>query len=336
MAWLFVPGLGASNSGSISPLETPMELSVTLSGKPTPRLLSWRGWKTRPWISRLSGTISRPSMAARGTESWILSLWDIRVSLSASRDAEPGSKTPATSGPMPPGSYESASPGSCSSKTSPIICDWDFGASPKTYGAWVSRLRRECLERRKSARAIGGSGSSCWHTPKASIDKAGLPREQSRQDLQAQSIQWLTPNVPSGGRSVPPATVEAKGSTPEGKRTVGLESQTKHWTTPQTHDIHPGNATRVGRYGTKHGGANLTDDVMRWPTSHLDPPNTSAGENCWCDTPNCGQPSHKRKLNPLFVEWLMGFPLGWTGFEPVETRSYLSRQRWLLSCLLEI
>jgi len=29
----------------------------------------------------------------------------------------------------------------------------------------------------------------------------------------------------------------------------------------------------VGRYGTKHGGANLTDDVMKWPT-----PNTGNGE----------------------------------------------------------
>ena len=33
----------------------------------------------------------------------------------------------------------------------------------------------------------------------------------------------------------------------------------------------------------------------------------------------CGEtcsPDH-RSLNPLFVEWLMGWPIGWTGFEPV-------------------
>jgi hypothetical protein len=29
-----------------------------------------------------------------------------------------------------------------------------------------------------------------------------------------------------------------------------------------------------------------------------------------------GQPKGMR-LNPLFVEWLMGLPLGWTGFAPV-------------------
>ena len=32
------------------------------------------------------------------------------------------------------------------------------------------------------------------------------------------------------------------------------------------------------------------------------------------------------QLNPTWVEWLMGWPLGWTGCEPLETESY---QRWL-------
>ena len=32
------------------------------------------------------------------------------------------------------------------------------------------------------------------------------------------------------------------------------------------------------------------------------------------------------KLNPTWVEWLMGWPLGWTGSEPLETDKFLS---WL-------
>lgn len=31
------------------------------------------------------------------------------------------------------------------------------------------------------------------------------------------------------------------------------------------------------------------------------------------------QCSARARLNPLFVEWLMGWPRGWTGFEPVGT-----------------
>lgn len=32
-----------------------------------------------------------------------------------------------------------------------------------------------------------------------------------------------------------------------------------------------------------------------------------------------------RRLNPQFVEWLMGWPVGWTDFAPVETASLLSK-----------
>ncbi len=35
------------------------------NGKPTPQPLSWRGWKTRPWIRLLSGTTLEPSTAAQ-------------------------------------------------------------------------------------------------------------------------------------------------------------------------------------------------------------------------------------------------------------------------------
>ena len=44
-------------------------------------------------------------------------------------------------------------------------------------------------------------------------------------------------------------------------------------------------------------------------------------------TPMLGQKFYasKRALNPQFVEWLMGFPIGWTGLQPLETQSY---QQW--------
>lgn len=53
-----------------------------------------------------------------------------------------------------------------------------------------------------------------------------------------------------------------------------------------------------------------------------------------------------RRLNPRFVEWLMGLPIGWSnpttpstdeqsGYAASAMRSYLSKQRWLLRCLLD-
>jgi len=32
-------------------------------------------------------------------------------------------------------------------------------------------------------------------------------------------------------------------------------------------------------------------------------------------------------LNPLFVEWLQGFPIGWTAFEPLETAWFQTWRR---------
>jgi hypothetical protein len=51
------------------------------------------------------------------------------------------------------------------------------------------------------------------------------------------------------------------------------------------------------------------------------------------ETPTLGEPSSpdaptsRRQLNPEFVEWLMGWPEGWTAFACSETALCLWRQR---------
>lgn len=134
------------------------------------------------------------------------------------------------------------------------------------------------------------------------------------------------------------------------------------WPTPQAHDCHPGNPARVGRFGTKHGGRNLNDEVAMWPT-----PRASDGEKGGPNqrgrkgdlmlssavhrfaTPQSrdhrtGQPARFEnpdrtknlndqiggQLNPPWVEWLMGWPIGWTDLKPLETAKF---QQWLRSHL---
>src|SRR3990167_4067748 len=98
MAYLYVPGSEDLNSDSRSPSETPIAVYVTSSGKGTLRQPSWRGWQTRPWIRLLSGTISRPLMAAHGAERWISSLEDSRASPQATPEGERGPRTNVGSG----------------------------------------------------------------------------------------------------------------------------------------------------------------------------------------------------------------------------------------------
>ena len=72
-------GGGGSISASSWPSPEPT-LWLTSSGKPLRRPLSWRGWRTRPYLRLLSGTTLHPSTAARGVASLIASLRASRVS----------------------------------------------------------------------------------------------------------------------------------------------------------------------------------------------------------------------------------------------------------------
>lgn len=109
---------------------------------------------------------------------------------------------------------------------------------------------------------------------------------------------WYTPNVPNGGRTLAEDT-SPTGMTADGaKRQVGLENQARQWATPRANE------------GEKAGN---------WQKSGDSPPAlTLTGQAIYSrlarQTVKTGKPSSKerRSLNPLFVEWLMGWPPGWT------------------------
>jgi hypothetical protein len=84
---------------------------------------------------------------------------------------------------------------------------------------------------------------------------------------------------------------------------VTLSDFVMMWPTPQAHDAHPGRPERVGRHGTKHGGRDLTDWVAMWPTPTADR---------WDGLQPHGVNVITGQLNPEWVEWLMGYPHGWT------------------------
>lgn len=172
--WLFVPPLymglpsapepADSNSVCISQHQA-TELFATSSGTHMLRPLSWPGWKTRPWIRRLSGLMCVASTAARGVASWISSLRATRASRSASRERSSARPTPGTCGRTWPGSSAKPGPSGCSARTSSATFIWDSRRSPAALRAWATRLQQACSRREKSALATSGAGSSSWPTP---------------------------------------------------------------------------------------------------------------------------------------------------------------------------
>ncbi len=103
----------------------------------------------------------------------------------------------------------------------------------------------------------------------------------------------------------------------------GLICRPKRLPTPLAGDATGSRGTK-GKDRPDEGG--LLSQVKRLPT-----PTVQDASN------NCG-PSQKDRdalnvavggaLNPDWVEWLMGWPIGWTDLQPLETHKY---QQWLRS-----
>lgn len=136
------------------------ELFVTLSGRPTPRPSSWRGWRTRPWIRLLSGTKLKHSTAARGGALWISSLQDIPANPTQQPDCNAALMILGISGRKFTESSQKSPLPFCFSKTYLTICKLNFPTSSETWSHLVTELRRDCSLRQRSARRIGENGYS--------------------------------------------------------------------------------------------------------------------------------------------------------------------------------
>lgn len=154
------------------------------------------------------------------------------------------------------------------------------------------------------------SSPGTWPTPKAcNADKGGRPRENDRGDLCAASKRWpLGPLGMHYGRLWnTPTACEDEGT---GFRTRGdakLKGQIKQWTTPTARDW------RSGKSNQTHNTRPLSEVVERY------------GPQAQSTTGAQYQETSGR-LNSRFVEWLMGFPPGWT---VVDSRSSLTENQEL-------
>ena len=261
MAWLYVPGLEASNSElNESSLHT--EPWFSWRGKPS-RPLTWsKRWKKADWLKRLSGLMCDPLTVETCAERWILSLPDSHANHSQRLEALEVQQMTATFGPKFQGSLAKWNPQSSSWKTSQMSLKLRELQSLEKLPKWGMISRGELFALQMPAHLIDvrdSLPSRSVPTPTCMDTRSGRPRKMVQESL-------------------------SKGNW----RGVALRDYAKMFPTPT--------AT-----------ANQTCPSMLAKGGSFD--NLSIG-----------------KLNPEWVEWLMGWPIGWTDCGPAETELCHNKQ----------
>ena len=415
--WLYVPPqfcpsapAEADSTSDLDSLCRTAGRSLTWNGKPSLSRYWKQRWKTALWIRRLFGTISGPSTATLGVESWIASLRASRASRIVPPASREGPTTTVTSGRTPQESSEKSDP--ASSSWSRFREDYAITSteSGQSYDQWVSELRRDYSRRSSSVLPTSVNDSSPWRTPTGSDGEGGVfdldqtpDGSNPKMKLRDQGANWPTstavheaPNHRShtvnGPRSLletaqlwatpvvsrgPTATAGGDHEAPTEK----LDGEARNWPSPTATD---GEKESI-RYSK--GDLHLSGAARQFPTPAASDgereslrykrgnptlggiarqmfPTPSASDTHGWDGPNKENPSKSwevysrlvlltsrpghicspkcRRLNPLFVERLMGWPGGWT-LLPIGLRDYessvtewshwLQRQRSALSSI---
>lgn len=285
---------GHSSRGSAGSTSASSEQGFVPSGKSrkTPTVEpSSQGVSPKPSVSRTSGGLERAISRA--------SAFCAEASLariSRQRELEQALPAPArVFGPSLPGSLANYDLATSSWRTSLTSsrAKAKGGTEPPsdeflaTYPKWGMTRSGRCFRLESSGHPTCASESGLLPTPTATSygsNRGGAAGRvgKVRHSLESMARQgeWPTPTVKGNYNRA------GYNSRSRDGLAVAVEKVEKLWPTPRAHPSGPDYA-RAGRKGS--GGDDLVTAVQR-------------------DTPG--------RLNPTWVEWLMGFPLEWTALEP--------------------
>ena len=335
MAWCHVPGTDCPSAQAAeawiwascwpNPAIIPAPLSSGRTGpEPSSSLPSAQGISPQP----RSGPTFEPSMPAPFAVPSTSSSPDIPASPSAQRESAPVPMIPGTSGPTSPVSSPIAAPSGCSSKTYPVTSPSVLKPSCESFGDWATRLRRVCSARQKSARRTSVSGSSSWPTPMSlhpgtdRYNPAGNSDFTRKAEALALGItNWSTPKATDGAKGGPGQSYGSGGMPP-------LPAQAAQWPTPAAQNWKGSSEASVNRadgksrmdilhYRAEQGFTRPAPAITpdgRWSSHHA-----PISRPLWASmiashgrvvSRRILRGRSRRRLNPLFVGWLMGWPIG--------------------------
>jgi hypothetical protein len=183
--------------------------------------------------------------------------------------------------------------------------------------------------------------SSTWKTPQCSLLEDSTkylgtwPRWGLMRDGVSYRQQTLVPRIKeigSGLWATPSASDGQRGGTITDKMTgqslTQMVNTPAKWPTPTTMDcIHRSRESWEKAQNRPRQGKNLIKlgDIGYWPTPTAhNAKETNAPSESQRNTPTLASQAGGT-LNPTWVEWLMGWPLGWTDLKPLEMDRF---QQW--------
>jgi hypothetical protein len=103
-----------------------------------------------------------------------------------------------------------------------------------------------------------------------------------------------------------------------------MKKRQEMWPTPRASTGGPEMSANKHRPSGHRGTNNLAGAVKMWTTPVAD--DTSYRKDKYAQGGTALSTQAGGKLNPMWVEWLMGWPLGWTDLKPLEMDKF---QKWL-------
>lgn len=299
--WLYLPKNVLPASACV-PALAGLTLASLKSSRPFPPFAMSRGkpiapaswsriWKRADWIRRLSGLTCEPLTAQRGVEKWISSLPDIPASHSALQEGEQGRRTRGTSGRILRASLKRLPRQLSFWRTCQGMCARDCSPCAATFTRWVSTFAPVYSARQRLARRTSENDclflptpTACRHYQHGAAPEKSIPVIKLTLEGMAKKNIWPTPTASDAEKGSPYQKYSSGGTALTAAVHCQEKSREKKWSTP----------TINGNYNRQGLSARSGDGLA-----------TQAGGN----------------LNPDWVEWLMGVPIGWTDCAPLATQS---------------
>ena len=251
-------------------------------------------WSRELWTQHLSGRILKLSHGPAFEITWISSLGDTRANHSAVQENGGGGKTQGISGPIYQAAFGFFDQHSASLKTSKATLPKGCITSCQTWESWVTEQRGDYSQRLNAVRLTQGNGSSFWPSVVASEVRQGF---QDRSRGMKGSQESLT-TVVMKGWPTPNAADSEQGGMTQGNRKDPNLSIAVHGLPAQESSSMDGSRREL--WGTPRSS-------IRAEMKHsVDRGKSNLEEQAGSSIKGGG------RLNPRWVETLMGLPIGWT------------------------